>query len=825
MTRTSPPQVAFSSGELDPLLHRRFDYQRFQTGLAKCNGFLPLQQGGFTRAPGTLYRGRSKDDARCILVPFEFAANDALVLEFTPNVMRVWRYGVLVMAGAVPYEMATPFGLASLSNLRWVQSADVIYLVDGLQPMQRLSRFALDNWTLTAQPLDRGPFSVQNLDEAKTIQCSAATGVISGWEAEEDVAPGARRRVGNNVYAFAPSPSATSKIGNVQPVHTSGTAIVETVYDEDGITVIRTIGWTFLFATSAEGTVQISATNVNFDASWIGSLLRLEAVDVSSIAVWTSNESLKKGALRRANGRIYELTSGAVGFGGLAIARSVGENMPIHSEGEARADNSPTIWKYISDDVGVVRITAVQSATAATAEVLRTIPLACINAPTYRWSEGAWSARKGYPGTIEIFEQRLTAAATTAEPRTIWFSAVGDFADFAPGVEADDGFAYTIAGAASVNKVLHLRRASTGLHIFALGEEYSTRSDSRAQVIGPTTAVFSSDSEYGASNAQPIAPDGKPIFITRDRRRVIQIAYDFQQDGNVSRVLSLPAQHLGAAFFEQIVWQNAPYRIGWLRRGTGDLVAMIHDPSEEILGWATVSVAGGFVDALAISPAASGTHDILTMAVVRELNGQTVRMIEQQALVFGVLNGAQPISESIHFFAASKFESLIGQSVFTVPQLAGMTDVYAWTDAGQFGPLSVSPVGVVMLPVEVNRAVIGLFDASHVAETLDIQAATQNGNSMGRQKRLASVGIGLHRTAQGQIEVVERDFGRSERVGMRQYIVPNSVGADLTTAFSGVMKLGLPSGHAKEVALRIHPVGGAPLTVTAIIPDIQEAGS
>lgn len=91
MTRTSPPQVAFSSGELDPLLQRRFDYQRFQTGLAKCRGFLPLPQGAFTRAPGTIHRGATRGNAAGILVPFEFAENDALVLEFTPLKMRVSR--------------------------------------------------------------------------------------------------------------------------------------------------------------------------------------------------------------------------------------------------------------------------------------------------------------------------------------------------------------------------------------------------------------------------------------------------------------------------------------------------------------------------------------------------------------------------------------------------------------------------------------------------------------------------------------------------------------------------------------------------------------
>ena len=37
--------------------------------------------------------------------------------------------------------------------------------------------------------------------------------------------------------------------------------------------------------------------------------------------------------------------------------------------------------------------------------------------------------------TASNHDQRLAAAATPAEPRTVWFSAIGDYADFLDGVE------------------------------------------------------------------------------------------------------------------------------------------------------------------------------------------------------------------------------------------------------------------------------------------------------------------------------------------------------------------------------------------------------
>lgn len=738
MTRTSPPQVAFSSGELDPLLHRRFDYQRFQTGLAKCRGFIPLAQGGFTRAPGTIHRGYTAGNAAAVLVPFEFADNDALVLEFTHLKMRVWRYGAMVLSAGLPYELATPYAAADLPNLRWVQSADVIYLADGKHPIQRLARYALNNWTIVPQVYSRGPFRVQNLTASLTVQASATTGAIT-----------------------------------------------------------------------------LTASAALFAANHIGSLMMLQPTDFTTIPLFTTNEAVTVGHLRRNGDNVYELT--------MRANANVGQNAPIHTEGEALTDNG-TKWKFISDSTGIVRITAVTDATHASATVLKSMPKACVDSPTYRWSEGAWSDRYGYPGAIDLYDQRLIAAATPTEPRTVWFSAIGDYADFQPGTEADEAFAYTIAGDGSVNKIVGLRRGSSGLHIFALGEEYSTRSETRAQAIGPTTATFGLDSSIGASPARPIAPRGNPIFISRDKRRIMEIAYSFQSDANEVRPLSRIAQHLGVDGFEEIVWQGSPEPTAWLRQSTGDLVAMVYDATEDVLGWAPLPVAGGVVESMAVSPAADGSADVVTLVVRRTINGATVRMVEELAPIYGTLTGAEPIAEACHLFAAAIFDPETPTAAFTVAHLVGQ-QVYAWTDAGEFGPITVPVGGAITLPAAVGRATIGLFDATHFVETLDIQAAAADGNTMGRQKRLYSgCAIGLHRTAQLRAAVVERRFAEPERQGKAANIVPRQVAADLSQGFTGISVAELPSGHATEVALRIYPYSGAPATVTAIVPTVQEAG-
>jgi hypothetical protein len=736
VTRTSPPQVAFSSGEIDPLLHRRYDYQRYQTGLATCRGFLPLAQGGFTRAPGTLYRGATKSNAAALLIPFVFATNDSVVLEFTANKMRVWRYGALVMSGGVPYELTTPFTNASGATLQWVQSADVIYILDGLGPVQRLSRFALDNWTIQPETFDRGPFRTQNLDAGLTIQASGAV-----------------------------------------------------------------------------GTITLTANFSAFAADRIGQLLQLEPSTYTTVPLWTSNETIAVGAVRRYGDNVYQLTAGT----------NAGTNPPIHEEGEALTANG-TKWLFLSDKTGIVRITAVASSTSATATVLKRIPQACVDSPTYRFSEGAWSTRTGWPSSVEIYDQRLCFAGTPTDPRTVWFSTVGEFTNFEPSTEADGSFAYAIAGDTSLNRIQSLKRGRSGLHIFALGEEYSTRSETRAQVIGPTTAVFGLDGALGASRALPIAPDGNPVFITRNKQRLFLISYSFEQDANKATNLSLPAQHLGAELFEQIVWQGVPQPIAWVRRGSGDLAAMIYDPTEEILGWAVLTLADGFVEAMAVYPDATGTQDVLCLVVRRTVNGLTVRYVEELALTYGVLTGIQSIADACHFFAAKQFVLGEATDTFSLPHLVGEL-VFAWTDVGEFGPIMVPEGGEIVLPEPVTRGCIGLFDDSHQVELLDIVAQANDGNTMGRRKRLYSkFGIGLHRTAQGYVQGIERDFPPVERLTKPVALVPRVVSSDLTDAFSGVAQIELTTGQALQQSLRFTPHSGAPMTVTAVVPIVQEGG-
>lgn len=762
MTKTSPPQVAFNAGEIDPLLHARFDYQRFQTGMDTCRGFLPLPQGGFTRAPGTTFLGVPKAPG-CVLIPFQFAADDAVVLEFTPGIMRVWRYGALVLKPDLsgPYELVTPYVEGdNLQNLRWVQSADAIYIVDGIRLPQRLVRLALNSWSISFHLLRTGPFRVQNLDRDKTILASGNTGTIT--------------------------------------------------------------------------------LTTNFDlfvAPHVGSLMQISPTDNSTIPLWTSNEELRQTrnvftgvlgtlgtwdaedappvdlpVLRRYGKNVYQLTQG----------NNAGTNPPIHEDGEALVDNAPTKWLYLYDDIGIVRITAITDARTATANVIRPLSIAVVATPTYRWSEGAFSGVYGYPSSIELFDQRMVYAATPSEPRTVWFSTVGDFADFLPSVEPDGAFGYTVAGSGSQNRITGLAKGRSGLHVFALSEEYSTRSDTRTQVIGPTTATFGLDGSTGAKSGRAIAPHGNPIFITRDGRKVFLITYDFQQDDNRELNLIRASQHIGAVGLEKIVWQQTPEPRAWIMRKTGDLAVMIFEDAEEILGWATHSVRGRIVD-LCVTQNAAGTEDQVMLVVERNLvDGPLFTSIEMldfshhlmMARVVDLRASTEPSITSL----SAPWLANVQVTVESLPPGKDATYV-------EERPI-VAPDGTITLPGASRYAIAGVEEVGHEAITLDIQAAARDGNSTGRNKRLhPAVPVMLHQTRGGRAGVIETHGpgGPASTRSSRRLLDPG-VGRDSPAAYTGLVEVEIPSGQAKRIQLAFTPEGNKPLTVLGIFPTIQEAG-
>ena len=225
-------------------------------------------------------------------------------------------------------ELATPYSADMVPQLRYTQSADVMYLAHGRVPLKELRRVTLSQFSLVDFKYRRGPFRGFNTDEAIMMAASSATGVttlttnadlfvpgdvgrlvymeekelagIKPWaSAEKNVPVGALRRSDSKVYRVASVPTNKGTAGTPfyvtggqRPVHDVGRAF-DGPQDvkNDGVNDYAVgVEWEFLHNTF--GIVQI--TQVNGSRSAVGLVVERLPASVSGAAPapaksWTLN--------------------------------------------------------------------------------------------------------------------------------------------------------------------------------------------------------------------------------------------------------------------------------------------------------------------------------------------------------------------------------------------------------------------------------------------------------------------------------------------------------------------------------------------------------
>ena len=168
--------TSFNAGEVTPLLSGRTDLQKYYSGLRDCENVICLPHGPVTRRPGTYYIASGKTAADAIrLIPFEYSTDQAYIIEMGDEYMRFYRDGAQIDTDS---EISTPYALADIFDVQYIQSADTMYLAHRSYATRVLTRTSHTSWTLTAIDFDWGPFEPENTTTT-TMKPSATTGPIT----------------------------------------------------------------------------------------------------------------------------------------------------------------------------------------------------------------------------------------------------------------------------------------------------------------------------------------------------------------------------------------------------------------------------------------------------------------------------------------------------------------------------------------------------------------------------------------------------------------------------------------------------------------------
>lgn len=293
-------QATFAGGEFTPALWGRTDFQKYKTGLRQARNVTILPQGGCRNRPGSLLVAQAKDSTHAVrVIPFTASTSQAYVIELGHQYARfyisdaqvgvgsptAWSGGTayvagdLVSSGGTNYycilahtnhvppnatywyaltgtimEIPTPWSASDIFDLKFAQSADVMFIaVPGYAP-RTLTFTSSTDWVLDLYDYTNGPFLPQNTLPTFTLTPSGLTGSITLTASAALFASthvGALFEVKNTIVGQTANASLTASVTNWIPTGTtwqcvttgtwSGTILVQTSPDFITWTTVSTV--------------------------------------------------------------------------------------------------------------------------------------------------------------------------------------------------------------------------------------------------------------------------------------------------------------------------------------------------------------------------------------------------------------------------------------------------------------------------------------------------------------------------------------------------------------------------------------------------------
>ena len=319
----------------------------------------------------------------------------------------------------------------------------------------------------------------------------------------------------------------------------------------------------------------------------------VEKLSRTSHTSWTlADVDFTKGPMQDANTTTTTLNPGATAVGtGVSLAASATTGINSGS-----GFQSTDVGRFVFLHGGYAKITGVTDTTNATIEILTTLSA---STATENWRLGAFSDTTGHPSCVTFFEQRLVFAGTTNQPQTVFFSKSCDYenmdANIGGTIADSDAIIYTIASN-QVNAIRFMTATRT-LIIGTAGGEFSVSGGGADVAITPTNILIKKQSNHGAANLDALAVGNVTLFMQRARRKMRELAYNFDVDGYIAPDMTILAEHITEGGITQMAYQQEPNQIIWLVRGDGELIGFTYQREQQVTAWHRHIFGGKFGEA------------------------------------------------------------------------------------------------------------------------------------------------------------------------------------------------------------------------------------
>lgn len=677
--------ISFNAGELSPLLDARTDIDKYGKGCRQLQNALLETYGAVRRRPGTRFVAEAKfSNRKCRLLEFEFSVNTQFIIELGHQYMRFYKDGAQVLLSGSPYEIVSPYLEADLYAVQFVQINDIVYLVHGSYAPRKLSRLADTSWTIAEVDYTDPPLLDENIT-ATTITPSALSG---------------------NVTLTASSAIFTS-------------ANVGSIYNISHFRADESVRQN-ITANANSGTLRISG-----------------AYRFRTTGTWTADVKLQRSY---DNGTTYETIRE---FASVADSNYDIEGFEpfdalyrINVANWVSQANSPKAILELTDiySTAYVKVTAFTSTTVVTATVVTAKGLYGTTATRY-WSEGAWSARRGYPAAIAVFEQRICYAGTTHQPQTIRGSAIDDYENFKAGTDDTSAFTYTLA--AQERNSIQWLVAQRVLLVGTNAGEWSIGGSNDTSLTASNVTVRR-QSNYGSSPLQAKLINDVVLYTQRLGNKVREMTFSYEKEGYLSPDLTLLAEHITESGIIDTAFQRVPQSIYWGITAAGQLIGMTYERDQEVVGWHRHPSQGLF-EAIAVVSTGAG-HDQIWVTVKRQrISGGVLtdyRYIE-------VFDTAEWTDKADCFYVDSG-KTYSGASTSTITGLAHLEGLSVSILAnGSVQPNKTVASGQITLDVAATKAQVGL-PYETIIEPMRLDSDPAAGITQSQTKRIHEVSLRLN---------------------------------------------------------------------------------
>ena len=461
---------------------------------------------------------------------------------------------------------------------------------------------------------------------------------------------------------------------------------------------------------------------------------------------------------------------------------------------------------------GYGKITARTSTTVVTIEILKDMGS---TSSSTDWSLGAFSDTTGHPSCVTFFEQRLVFAATLSQPQTLFFSKSGDYENMDENrggtIADDDAIIYTIASN-QVNAIRFMTATRT-LIVGTAGGEFTVSGGTVDTAITPTNILIKKQSNHGSANLDAIAAGNATLFLQRAKRKVRELAYNFDVDGYIAPDMTILAEHITEGGITQMAYQQEPNQIVWMVRADGQLIGFTYQREQQVTAWHRQVFGGSFnsgsaiCESVAVIPTDNSEYQVWVI-IKRTIDSSTVRYIEY----LNNFDFDETDNTSFNFL-----DSQLSYSGSATTTISGLDHLEGETVSvlanGATHPNKTVSSGAITLDRSSTNVKVGLGYTS-LLQTMRLDAGSQNGTSQAKTKRIFDITLRLYETVGVE---VGPDLNNMERIPFRSSANPMD---QAIPVYTGDKEVEFRGNYETDGFIYVRQNQPLPLTVLSLYPNL-----